>query len=356
MLRRKLMMTLGPLVGVLLVVAIVAIVALQGVLTRMDHIRNYALTMIDRVNQLGATITSVEAELDDLQLGRKRHLDALIEAMTSARQQVAVLGEHYLITESEAGGSYGQLLVLLPQFERHVGSLATARNRTLAHVHSETAQVVLAAIRREILQLGAVARDHLRAEQHDMTVRFRWLVLGLTVVFLLLINLAVVALLRIAGMVLRPVDQLVHASRQLAAERFDHRVQLNQRDEFDELAKAYNQLAEQLQANEQRKLEMLSQVALTLNHELNNAITIIEMQLKLLGRKSDSDGELQTRLQQIRETLARMSKTVDALKHVRRIVLTEYVNGVKMLDLEQSTAAAQDAGPTDPRRDEEASV
>ena len=37
----------------------------------------------------------------------------------------------------------------------------------------------------------------------------------------------------------------------------------------------------------------------------------------------------------------RMVGAVESLKHVRRIVLTDYVSGVKMLDLERSVLAEQ---------------
>jgi signal transduction histidine kinase len=178
------------------------------------------------------------------------------------------------------------------------------------------------------------------------TGRFRFLVLALSVVFLVLINASVVGLLRMAGMVLRPVDKLVAASRALAHEQFDHRVEVDQHDEFEELAHAYNRMAEQLAANEQRKLEMLQQAALTLNHELNNAAAIIELQLQLQSRQA-CGAPAEKYARQIRESLGRMTRTVDLLKHVRRIVLTDYVSGVKMLDLERS-ARDNDEGGEEP--------
>jgi signal transduction histidine kinase len=168
--------------------------------------------------------------------------------------------------------------------------------------------------------------------------RFRWVVLGLSIVFLLLINVSLLSLLRMASMVLRPVDKLIAATRELAREHFDHRVEVDQEDEFGELAHAYNHLAEQLADNERRKLETLGQVALTLNHELNNAATIIELQLQLLSRQNDGNPRLEKGAREIRESLRRMTQTLESLKHVRRIVLTDYVSGVKMLDLERSVA------------------
>lgn len=180
--------------------------------------------------------------------------------------------------------------------------------------------------------------DHARTpEQHDALARnFRWLVLALTIVFLLVVNFSVVVLLRAAGFILRPLEQLVQASRELARENFHHRVQINQKDEFDELARAFNRMAGQLQANEQRKLEMLGQTALALNHELNNAASIIELQLQLLSRQAGGNPAIEKYARQIHDSLERMTRTVESLKHIRRIVLTEYVSGIKMLDLERS--------------------
>ena len=197
--------------------------------------------------------------------------------------------------------------------------------------------------------LAQVAQDHIRTEQRSLSKRFRWLVLGMTAAFLLAINISILVLLRVATIILRPVDELVEATGQLAKERFDHRVQLDQQDEFGQLARAYNRMAEQLQSSEQRKIEILGQVAVTLNHELNNATGIIESQLALLARKAGAGGALELQLRQIHESLVRMTETVEALKHVRRIVLKDYVSGVKMLDLQRSTQAeeaAQEMQPT----------
>ena len=37
--------------------------------------------------------------------------------------------------------------------------------------------------------------------------------------------------------------------------------------------------------------------------------------------------------------LADMAQTVESVKHIKRIVLTDYIAGVKMLDLHRSTQA-----------------
>lgn len=189
-------------------------------------------------------------------------------------------------------------------------------------------------------QLNLVG-DQLR--HAPLIAHFRWLVLILAVVFIVVINVSILVLLRAAAMVTRPMDKLIEGTRELGKGRFDHRVRIDQDDEFGELARAYNSMAAGLESNEQRKLEMLGQVARTLNHELNNAMSMIELQLQLLGRQSGGSSGVEKYSRQIREGLARMAATVNALKHVRRIVLTDYISGVKMLDLERSVRDTDDA-------------
>ena len=188
-------------------------------------------------------------------------------------------------------------------------------------------------------QLNLVG-DQLR--HAPLIANFRWLVLILALVFIVVINISILVLLRAAAMVTRPMDQLIEGTRELGKGRFDHRVQIEQDDEFGELARAYNCVAADLEAGERKKLDMIGQVALTLNHELNNAMSTIELQLQLLGKQSNGSNGVEKYSRQIREGLARMAATVDALKHVRRIVLTDYISGVKMLDLERSVRETDD--------------
>jgi signal transduction histidine kinase len=200
------------------------------------------------------------------------------------------------------------------------------------------------------LDAGALSRgDHL-----PLLRRFRVLVLVLAVVFVVVINLSVILLIRMSGIVLRPMDKLTEATQQLALGRFDYRVNLEQHDEFGQLAEAFNRLAERLQSDEQRRMETLGQAAVALNHELNNCITIIELQLRLVRRQTTPCPELETRLGQIQQSLTRMSSAVQSLKSVRRIVLTDYMPGMKMLDLKRSSREDDSADDEQPPSGSEA--
>jgi signal transduction histidine kinase len=217
------------------------------------------------------------------------------------------------------------------------------RRKLLLNLGPPVVLLLLTAVAAMLLLQGVLrGMDHFRVETgtqaalQSLATRFRWLVIGLGAVFLVLINFSVLMLGRMAGMVLRPVDRLVAATRELSHEHFNHRVTLDANDEFDELAAAYNNLAEHLQTQDARRVEVLSQVALALNHELNNAMATIELQLGMLNRRSADDPNAERRLRTIQQSLGRMRATVQSLKSARRIVLTEYGQGMKMLDLARS--------------------
>ena len=140
----------------------------------------------------------------------------------------------------------------IDDFEKRVGVLATAQDRELALSYNLAA--LDAASQMHQMPAAASARHvqahALQAEQTALTGRFRWMVIAMAIGFLIVINGSILLMMRAAGMILRPVARLVHASRELANENFAHRVTVGQHDEFDELARAYNHLAEKLQENE----------------------------------------------------------------------------------------------------------
>ncbi len=336
MLRRKLLIFLSAIVGLLLAVAIAAIWLLQGVLVDLDHAGREDAAVVDDATQMSVLISEIEIELREIQVGRERHLDALIDQIDALHLHTQRFGAEYGRALPEGKANFERIQKSLPVFERHIAMLATTEDAALSAEHTNQAMTASVELRKEIQTLSRMMRTHVAREQADALAWFRWLVLGLAIVFLLVINISVMMLMRMSHMILRPVDQLVDASRRMAQEDFSVRVKVAQDDEFGELARAYNHLADELQAIEQRKLETLAQTSVMLNHELNNASAIIKLQLRLIERQSGGNSALERSLRQINESLARMTAVLEALKHVRRIVLTDYGAGTKMLDLQRS--------------------
>jgi hypothetical protein len=63
MLRRKLLLNLGPVVVLLLLTAVIAIWLLQGVLRDMDHINTQAWRLVEDVNELSISVNAIEVDL-----------------------------------------------------------------------------------------------------------------------------------------------------------------------------------------------------------------------------------------------------------------------------------------------------
>lgn len=342
--RRKLILILGPLIGLLLVAALSSIVVLRNLLGDLEHITDDALTGATTVSNLSANITEIEAELAALRLKENIHLDRLIESVDNLQTEIRKIGGFYIMKHEGADG-YQKIRNLLPVFVHQVADLAT-KDPGIAEARARQALNTSVELRREIIALSEVSMQHTRKEQQKTTAMFRRLVLGLGLVFLVVLNVSIIVLLRAASVVLGPVEQLVEASRHLANEEFGFRLKMSQKDEFDELARAFNEMAEQLQRLDERRIETLHQVARTLSHNLNNAIEVIDLQLRFIARPSNGDqSRLAKPLQHIHASLLRMSNTVDSLTRVKRIVLTDYLEGVKMLDLERSVEPSEEPSP-----------
>lgn len=339
MLRRKLLIILFYITGLLILLAVVAVWMFQSVFNELDQIQTYARGMVDQCNELSVVISGSEVELQALRSGSKRHLDGLLDDIEHMQRLAREISRHKVMQLPSNIALNQAISDHLRTYSQMVGLMATTEDPALMAERSIQTIATATLLRDDILKITRVAHQHVAGEQLDFARHFRWLVTGLAIGFILVINLSVLLLMRTAAMILKPIDRLVEASRQLAQEHFSHRVTLDQNDEFDELARAFNSLAGQLEENEARKIETLGQVALTLNHELNNAMAIIELQLRLLQKQMPGGGAQEQYLRQIHDNLQRMTRTIEALKHVRRIVLTDYLEGVKMLDLTKSVQA-----------------
>jgi signal transduction histidine kinase len=333
MLRRKFLTRVGLLICAFVIGAAVAVWKLQEVQQDLDRVTADAAEVTDTIQSIAGVINGVDAYrlspsgVDPTDLTRTS--ESLAKLLDTLADRPMVMGSR------EATSQLKELRAALPEFLVQDGDEAN---------HAAMATHVPASIRVHAMvqELGRVMRDRIASEQARVGGSFRIMVIALTLAAFVMVNVSIWVLLRTAQMVLRPVASLVSGSRELAAERFDHRVPVDGGDEFGELAHAYNRLAEQLQSNELRRTETLRQLAVTLNHDLNNAMSIIEMQLKLLDRRSGQDPSYTNPLREIRGGLLRMSQTVSSLKNIRRVVLTDYIPGEKMIDLERSVAEHPD--------------
>ncbi len=344
MLRKRLLARIGLLIGAFVIGAVGAIAAMQVVLNRFDRANSDAASLIQSVQELDNAAASAQlaALVDPNSDGamRQPELGPCDRQLQRIRAALDQLNDHPMTRPD------GRVRDTFERARMAAQPLLTSLGVS-SRAGIDTPALLAARVewQQQLQELEQAVRTEVGASQSRVAREFRVLVFVLTVAAMAMVNIAAIVLLRTAQMILRPVDALVVGSRELAAERFTHRVSVPLSDEFAELAHAYNHLAEQLQVSESRKAEALRQLAVTLNHELNNAASIIEMQLSLLARQPGAHPDQARCLREIRASLGGISQTIASLKEIRRVVLTDYLPGQKMVDLERSIA---DRLPSDP--------
>lgn len=330
MLRKSLLARLGLLVLGFVTGAVVSIALLQGILRDLDAMKADAEVLLDGVLSLSMAVSAVESRAEALVQRGQSEASALAGEVKSLHATLDRIASNAAMRTpgSEGATRIAAVRALLPLMSVPGGLAGPIIEDPIA-------------LRSEITALAQCARRHIAAEQITLSKNLRALIIGLTIAALVMVNITVVVLLRTANMILRPVSQLLEGSRLLAEEHFEHRVTVSQNDEFAELAHAYNRLADGLALNEQRKVQALRHLAVTLNHELNNVIGMIDLRLELLNRASKGDPTLLAHFREIHQNLERMARTVASLREVRRVVLMDYMPGEQMLDLPRSVAVEE---------------
>jgi HAMP domain-containing protein len=325
MLRRKLIIRLGPLVLAFVVATVTAVATLQSVLRDLAHLTIDTASVVDGVYELGTNVAGIKLRIIS---GDEDEAEEVAARLDRAQAIFSAIAASALVSgdNAPAAHEYRRVGELLPGF------LESASSPNWGRPLSDQDRQLSAAI----ATLAAVARQHIVDERTAVRARLRNIVTAIALVALVMLNAAVLLLLHVSQLVLRPVDQLIEATKQLGQERFNYRVRVEQHDEFDQLAAAYNAMASQLELSEQRKMETLRQAAVALSHDLNNAMGIITLQLTKMGRQSEENPLVRQQLQLAQQNLSRMADTVQSLHRIRRIVLTDYMPGQQMLDLARS--------------------
>ncbi len=179
----------------------------------------------------------------------------------------------------------------------------------------------------------------------SLRIRIRVMWTGMAIAFVVLLGASYFYVSRAVLRIVRSVEDLLRASRHIGKDRNGLAALAVGVDEISELAGAYATMRVELSQSEQHTMEVLHQVAATLSHELINTIATIDAQLSRIERSSAGDTSVASPLYEIRASLQRMVGTVDSLNRMRSVVLTDYIPGVKMIDLSKSAeSGASESG------------
>ena len=92
---------------------------------------------------------------------------------------------------------------------------------------------------------------------------------------------------------------------------------------------------------ETQKLEMLAQIAVSVNHEINNPLCAITANAEMLRMTLENPDEaVLQKITTILKEVERIKQVVNKLSRATKVISMDYISGIKMLDLDRSSEGA----------------
>lgn len=142
---------------------------------------------------------------------------------------------------------------------------------------------------------------------------------------------AIVVSLAVAARIARPTTRLAAAARRVAAGNYAERVPDDEPGELRDLAVSFNEMAQSLEATEQRRLQLVGDVA----HELRTPLTTLNGYVEGLEDGVISPGPQTWHL--LRTEAGRLTRLVDDLAELWRAEAKQLTLHVEALDATEST-------------------
>lgn len=86
-------------------------------------------------------------------------------------------------------------------------------------------------------------------------------------------------------------------------------------------------------AHEIEKYETLHNMIVTYNHEINNIISVIMGRIELLLRRSSPQDKNYKSIDEIYNSTKKLSEIVKKIREIKKVKTKDYVNGIKMIDI-----------------------
>jgi signal transduction histidine kinase len=176
-----------------------------------------------------------------------------------------------------------------------------------AQLHASTAMVRHIARVDEAIGDDPVLKDTLR--ESFMSAIDETILVAATLAFLSSLAISLFVARRIVG----PIQQMMRASQRIAAGEYRDRVPVTGSDELAELARSFNRMAVMMEQTEQRRLELIGNVA----HELRTPLSSIQVMIEGLV-----DGVLladPTTYADFQREIKRLQRLVDDLQALSRV-------------------------------------
>lgn len=162
--------------------------------------------------------------------------------------------------------------------------------------------------------------------------------IGRYVALILVVAVAVVFLAYLVSTrITRPIRQLEEGTRRIAQGDLDLELKIKARNELEQLAQSFHQMASELKRAQERlikteRLAAIGEVSLAIHHEINNPLTSVMGFAEMLQQRSDLPPEVREHLVPIYEGALRMRDIIKKLERVQDRT-TDRFHGTKMTDL-----------------------
>lgn len=119
----------------------------------------------------------------------------------------------------------------------------------------------------------------------------------------------------LAGMVLKPIDQIGSVMEKIREGNLDQKIPLSDSgDEFDRLAKSFNQMVDRIRESYER----IAQFTMNASHELNTPVAVMKSELDVILSKTRSNEEYHKALVSQQEETERLSRLIQCMLWLAR--------------------------------------
>lgn len=119
----------------------------------------------------------------------------------------------------------------------------------------------------------------------------------------------------LAGMVLKPIDQIGSVMEKIREGNLDQKIPLSDSgDEFDRLAKSFNQMVERIRESYER----IAQFTMNASHELNTPVAVMKSELDVILSKVRTNEEYHKALISQQEETERLSRLIQCMLWLAR--------------------------------------
>ena len=137
----------------------------------------------------------------------------------------------------------------------------------------------------------------------------------------------------------RPIRQLEEGTRRIAQGELDLQLKIEARNELEQLARSFHQMAYELKHAQERlvkteRLAAIGEVSLAIHHEINNPLTSVMGFAEMLLQRTDLPPGVREQVIPIYEGAVRMRDIIKRLERVQDRT-TDRLGGAKMTDLSE---------------------